>query len=384
MRDAGGEVDLDYCIYLDNHSTTLPDPRVSQAVVGALRNFGNPNSGYHCYGVTAAAALGEAKERIASLVNADAAQVRFTSGSTEALRLALWHAVGSSEAVLRVLVSPTEHPAVLDSLAELERIGQVQLRFLEVDRKGRLDVESLLDAARDGADLACIMHANNEIGTISDVATLSSSLLEYGIDTLVDATQSVGRIPVDIQTLGAKYVAFSAHKFNGPKGAGALVTSEANVQRLGRTGTPNVAAIVGMGVACQLRAAELAGYMNRVCGLRDALETRLRKELPGVTVNGDRESRLPGNLSISIPGIPAEALIARVADRVAISSGAACRSGALEPSHVTTAIGLDREQAESTIRFGVGAFNTPAEIEIAARIVVDAARALAQELEDVA
>lgn len=370
-------VDDPDAIYLDNHATTPVDPRVVKVVYEVLRStFGNPNSVDHAFGARARAVVDEARVHIGALVGAEPSHVVPTSSATEAVRLALTHArrlCARKGRPLRVISSPTEHRAVLDRLEDLREDGLAEVRFLSVDRLGRLDLDELVAALRDGADLVCAMAANNEVGTIHPVERIAEAARAAGALVLVDATQAAGKLPLRARDWGVDYLTLSAHKIYGPKGAGALVLGTGLPWTEPKGGTPNVPAIAGLGEACRLRILEMEEDEARVSQRRDRLEVLLRDRIPGLVVNGDRYARLPGNLHVSVPGAPNDAILVRLYERVAISTGSACTAGAESPSHVLVAMGLEGELIEGALRIGVGKFNTDEEIERAGELIAAAA-----------
>jgi cysteine desulfurase len=368
-------------IYLDYHATTPVDPRVAAIVQQVMTvDFGNANSVEHLYGDVAAELVEEARGHVAALVGADPDTVNFTSGSTESIRLAIGHAISvSGKLPLQVAATAVEHRAVLDALAVHEARGEVAVRLLPVDRLGRLDLEVLESACRQGTELVCVMAANNEVGTIYPIERVGQIASSFGARLLVDATQATGHIPIRADKWNITYLTLSAHKIYGPKGVGALVAprafgvrfSHGQVPGVGE-GTPNVPGIAGLGKACRLRGLELASDEKRIAGQRDRLEAMLLAGIDGLVVNGDPKHRLSNNLHVAIPGVPNNAVITRLRRRVALSSGAACSSGAEAPSHVLRAMGLPNEIQSSALRISNGKFTTDEEIERAAEQITNA------------
>lgn len=368
-------------IYLDYHATTPVDPRVAAIVLRVMTaDFGNANSAEHVYGDVAAELVGEARGHVAALVGAGSETVNFTSGTTESIRLAIGHAVSvSGRLPLRVAATTVEHRAVLDALAAHEARGEVVVCQVPVDRCGRLDLEALEGACRQGADLVCVMAANNEVGVIYPVEQVGQIAARFGARSLVDATQAAGHIPISADEWNITYLTLSAHKIYGPKGVGALIaprgfgarSSHRQVPGVGE-GTPNVPGIAGLGEACRLRDLELAADEKRMAAQRDRLEALLLAEIDDLVVNGDPEHRLSNNLHVAVPGVPNNAVIARLRRRVALSSGAACSSGAETPSHVLRAMGLRHEIQGSALRISNGKFTTDEEIECAAEQITSA------------
>lgn len=372
-------------IYLDNHATTPVDPRVADVIMHTMMSaYGNPNSVDHAFGDRAAALVIEAQREIASLVGGESEGVHFASGSSEALHLALAHAVATRprlDAPLRVAVSTVEHRAVLEAVTSFERAGKLSPRWIPVDRRARLDLATLQAACETGIDLICVMAANNEVGTLYPIEQIARIARDTGATTLVDATQAAGRAPIRATEWGITYLALSAHKMYGPKGIGALVTSPDLFMRPahGRipgtgSGTPNVPGIVGLGEACRLRRLEMSFDEPRIAAQRNHLETLLLAGIDDLAINGDREHRLSNNLHIAVPGIPNDAVLARVRRQVAVSTGAACSSGVEEPSHVLRAMGLPEALQDGALRIGLGKFTTDDEIERAGAHLVTAVR----------
>jgi len=371
-------------IYLDHHATTPVDPRVAAVVLRMMStDFGNPNSSEHLYGEVAADLVADARREVAALVGANLEGVHFTSGSSESIRLAVVHAVSTCRHVpLRVALTTVEHRAVLDTVAAHEARGEVTVRWLPVDGQARLDLEALERACRDGVDLVCVMAANNEVGTLYPIEEVARIAGRAGARTLIDATQAAGRMPIQVIAWGITYLTISAHKIYGPKGVGALVVPpELEVRPShGLTpgtgdGTPNVPGIAGLGEACRLRRMEMSADEPRMAAQRDRLEARLLAGIDGLVINGDREHRLSNNLHVSVPGVPNDAVIARLRRYVALSTGAACSSGAETPSHVLRAMGLPDILQEGALRIGTGKFTTDEEIERAAEHIIEAVAA---------
>lgn len=366
-------------IYLDHHATTPVDPRVIARVTHAMsEGFGNPNSTEHSVGRYAAGMLDEARVEVAHLVKADAENVCLTSSSTAAIRTAFTHALSlrlQRRSPVRIVASRVEHSAVLNAIASAERAGHADVVWIEVDQKARLDLDALRCACFDGADLVCVMAANNEVGTIYDTEAVCEIAAEGGALTLIDATQAAGRLALDFTDWGTSYMVLSAHKMYGPKGAGALVTSAPLSSRPGivqEEGTPNVPALAGFGEACRLRRLEMHSDETRLCGLRDKLQTALLESIPDLVVNGDPDHRLSHSLHVSVPDVPNDLVITMLNDRVALSTGSACHSGAMEPSHVLRAMGLPVTLQDGALRMAVGKFNTADEVELAATYISEA------------
>jgi cysteine desulfurase len=372
-------------IYLDHHATTPVDPRVAAVMVHTLTTaFGNANSVEHVYGEVAAALVADARREVAALVHTAPEGVHFTSGSTESIRLAIAHAVADrGQRPLRVAVTTVEHRAVLDVVAVHERRGEVTVHWLPVDGRARVDMAALEAACRDGLDLVCVMAANNEVGTLYPVEEIARMAGHAGACTLIDATQAAGRVPIQAAAWDLTYLTVSAHKMYGPKGVGALIVPPALDVRPSHgptpgtgEGTPNVPGIAGLGEACRLRRLEMADDEPRITTQRDQLEGLLLAGIPGLVINGDRACRLSHNLHVSVPDVPNDAVIARLRHRVALSTGAACSSGAHTPSHVLCAMGVSEAIQDGALRMGLGKCTTDDDIAHAAAHIVQAVATL--------
>jgi cysteine desulfurase len=375
-------------IYLDHHATTPVDPRVAKVVLNAMTlTFGNANSADHAFGDSALDLVEHASEEVAGLIGSEASGVRFTSGSTEAIRFAIAHAIATRRnGPLRVAATRVEHQAVLDTLKIAVRDGFAEVTWIDVDGQARVRPESLDAALKAGVDLVCVIAANNEVGTIYPIEAVAERVHGAGARILVDATQAAGRVELRAQDWDLDYVALSAHKIYGPKGVGALCASDVLVHSelrelvIGHDGTLNVPGIAGFGEACRLVRLESAQDERRISEHRDYLESRLTQELPELVVNGARGNRLSHNLHVAMPGIPNDAVVARLRQKVAISTGAACSSGAQTPSHVLRAMGLSPDIQEGALRIGVGKYNTREEMERAALEIVSVIRAVRSSL----
>lgn len=373
-------------IYLDYHATTPVDPRVANLMLHYMTTeFGNASSTDHIYGDRAAKAVSQARHQVAELVGASVREVIFTSGATESINLAIqgtiFKQIGNNNKP-RIAFSPLEHKAVLDTCQAIAKKGLADIVSLQVDSQGRLDLEHLEQVCKQGLSLLCVMAANNEIGNIYPVQEIGNIAQKYEIPFLCDASQAVGKIPLDFQQWGITYLAISGHKFYAPNGVGALVVRKGyhlepiifggGHQKGMRSGTLNVAGIVGLGEACRLRQLEMLEDEKAIAALRDKLQNLLQEKIPNMVVNGNLNSRLAGNLHISIPEIPNSAIIARICDRLAISTGSACSSGVAAPSHVLRVINLPDELIEGSLRICLGKFTTDEEIETSATIISDA------------
>lgn len=377
--------DIKLPIYLDYSSTTPVDPRVAAKMAECLTsdgNFGNPASRSHRFGWVAEEAVDIARNQIAELVNADPREIVFTSGATESNNLAIKGAANFYGKQGKHLITvKTEHKAVLDTCRQLEREGY-EVTYLTPEPNGLLDLDKLVAAIRPDTILISVMHVNNEIGVIQDIAAIGDICRARKILFHVDAAQSTGKVPVDLQTLKVDLMSFSAHKTYGPKGIGALYVSrkprvrlEAQMHGGGhergmRSGTMATHQIVGMGEAFRLAKVEMAAENERLLMLRNRLWDGI-KDIEAVYINGDMESRVAANLNVSFAYVEGESLIMALKD-MAVSSGSACTSASLEPSYVLRALGLSDELAHSSIRFTMGRFTTEAEIDYVIGVVRNA------------
>ncbi|BAU06614.1 cysteine desulfurase family protein [Fischerella sp. NIES-3754] len=376
-------------IYLDYHSTTPVDPRVAEKVMYYMTtNFGNASSVDHSYGDAAAQAVKQARQQIAHLINASPKEIIFTSGATESINLVIQGHISQQNSRAKIIVSPVEHKAVLDTCKALAKKELVEIIWLKVNQQAQIDLEYLEKVCSSGASLLCIMAANNEVGTIYPIEKIGAIASSHNIPFLCDASQAVGKISLNFQDWGITYLAVSGHKLYAPKGVGALVVRQSyhlqpiiyggGHQQGIRSGTLNVPGIVGLGEACELRQLEMSADESAIAILRDQLQNLLQSQIPDLVVNGDLNHRLPGNLHISIPDIPNSAIIARVRHQLAISGGAACSSGAIAPSHVLQAMNLSENIIEGALRIGIGKFTTTEEIEKASSIIISAVNKIHQ------
>jgi cysteine desulfurase len=375
---------VDTPIYLDNHATTPVDPRVLDAMLPYFtKSFGNAASKSHSFGWEADAAVDSAREQVAKLIGAlSPGEIVFTSGATESDNLAI---KGVADAYRHrgdhIVTCVTEHKAVLDSCKSLEKHG-FRITYLPVTRDGFVEVQRLEDALTEKTILISIMAANNEIGTIQPIKEIGRLAKEKGILFHSDATQAVGKIPINVNELGLDLLSLTAHKMYGPKGVGALYVRSnkprvkitplidgGGHERGMRSGTLNVAGIVGLGKACELSRLEMGPEGERVTALRERLKGALLGQLEHVFVNGDAVRRLPGNLNTSFAYVEGESLMMALKE-IAVSTGSACTSASLEPSYVLKAIGLEDAMAHASIRFGIGRFNTEQEIDYTVERVV--------------
>ena len=363
-------------IYLDYSATTPVDPRVADEMCKYLKPdgiFGNPASRSHAFGWAAEEAVDRARQEVADLVNADPKEIVWTSGATESDNLAIKGAAHFYNKRGKHLITlKTEHKAVLDTCRQLEREGY-EVTYLDPEPSGLLDLDKFREAIREDTILASIMHVNNEIGVIQDIKAIGEICRENKVIFHVDAAQSPGKVPIDLQEMPVDLMSFSAHKIYGPKGVGALyvrrkprVRIEAQMHGGGhergmRSGTLPTHQIVGMGMAFRLAREEMAKDNERLIELRNRLWDGL-KDMEEVYLNGDLDQRIAGNLNISFNYVEGESLMMALKD-MAVSSGSACTSASLEPSYVLRALGRDDELAHSSIRFSIGRFTTPEEIE---------------------
>ncbi|WP_237726712.1 IscS subfamily cysteine desulfurase [Corallococcus coralloides] len=425
-------------IYMDNHATTPLDPRVLEAMLPYLReDFGNAASRNHAFGWKAEAAVEKARRQVADLIGASEKEIVFTSGATESDNLAIKGVIEFYKSKGdHIITLKTEHKAVLDTCKRLERVRQERLdelkllrlgqlaerdvtpeevpelaakfnldaddtykkwaemptggarvTYLDVERDGRVSLEKLAAAMTPKTVLVSIMFANNEIGVVQPVAEIGKLCRERGILFHCDAVQGVGKVPFDVEKMNVDLASISAHKMYGPKGVGALYVRRKPRVRIApmvdggghergmRSGTLNVASIVGFGAAAEVAKLDLPEESARLFRLRERLRTGIMEQLDMVTVNGSLEHRMPGSLNISFSYVEGEALMMSIKD-VAVSSGSACTSASLEPSYVLRALGVEEDMAHSSIRFGLGRFNTEEEVDFVIRLVVDKVRKL--------
>jgi cysteine desulfurase len=378
-------------VYLDYHATTPVDSKVLDAMLPYFTDqFGNAASKQHAFGWAAQEAVERARRQVATLLNASANEIVFTSGASESNNLAIKGvACALRDRGRHVVTVSTEHKSVLDSCSRLERDGWTVSR-VPVDGDGFIDLEALRHALTDGTTIVSVMAANNEIGVLQPLAEIAAIVHERGALLHTDAAQAVGKVPLDLATLGVDLLSLTAHKCYGPKGTGALyvrrqrpkVPIECQIDGGGhenglRSGTLNVPGIVGLGACAEVAGSVLPDESRRLAGLRDRLLTGLRSGLDGVRVNGSLARRLPHNLHVSFEGIEGEALLMALGD-LAVSTGSACSSGSQAPSHVLQAIGAVGPGAGASIRFGLGRWTTDAEIDFAIERVTTVVRSLRQ------
>ena len=365
-------------IYMDNQATTPVDTRVVDAMVPYLGEiYGNAASRNHAFGWAAEEAVDTGRSQIAKLVGARPKEIIFTSGATESDNLAIKGvAEFYSDKGNHIITAVTEHKAVLDTCKSLERSNSCEVTYLPVDKYGRVDIDDVKEAIKDTTILISLMYANNEIGTLHPIREIGKLAKERGVLFHCDATQGVGKVPVDVEEDGIDLMSMSAHKMYGPKGCGALyVRSRGPRVRLRgqmdggghergmRSGTLNVAGIVGFGKACELCGQELESEAGRLIALRHRLHDGLTANLEDVYLNGHPKDRIPGNLNLSFSFVEGESFLMGLNREIALSSGSACTSATLEPSYVLKALGVGEELAHTSIRFGLGRFNTEEDVD---------------------
>lgn len=371
-------------IYLDNNATTQVDPRVLEKMIPFFtEHFGNAASRNHPFGWSAEEAVEKSREQIASIIGASAKEMVITSGATESNNLAvLGVAEMYKEKGNHIITCVTEHKAVLDPCKHLEETGHFEVTWLGVDKNGLINLEDLEKAITPKTILISIMHGNNEIGTLQPIEEIGRLAKKHGVIFHTDATQTIGRIAIDVEKMGIDLLSMSAHKVYGPKGIGALYVRRKNPrvklspiqfggghERGMRSGTLNVPGIVGFGFACEIAKNEMATEIPRQALLRERLYKKLSAALEDIYLNGHPTERLPGNLNVSFAYVEGESLLMGIKD-IAVSSGSACTSASLEPSYVLKALGASDEIAHSSIRFGIGRFTTEEEVDFTADRVI--------------
>jgi cysteine desulfurase len=375
-------------IYMDNHATTRVDPRVLEAMLPYFcEDFGNAASRSHVFGWNAERAVEQAREQVAAVIGASGREIVWTSGATESDNLAI---KGAAEFYRdrgnQIITAVTEHKAVLDTCKRLEKSG-FEVTYLPVERDGRVNPQAVADALTDRTIVVSVMLANNEVGTVNPVAEIGQVVKARGAVFHIDAVQGVGKIPFDVATTHADLVSLSAHKMYGPKGVGALyvrrkprvritpIIDGGGHERGMRSGTLNVPGIVGFGKAAELSAAEMPEESKRLLALRERLRLGIEARVTDTVLNGSLEHRLPGSLNMSFAYVEGEALMMALKD-VAVSSGSACTSASLEPSYVLRAMGVPVEMAHTSIRFGLGRFNTEEEVDYVIDLVAQKVKKL--------
>ncbi len=376
-------------IYMDNHATTQMDPRVFKAMTPYFTEvFGNAASRNHSFGWQAEEAVEKARKQIADLIGATPKEIVFTGGATESNNLALKGVAEMyAERGNHIITAATEHKAILDTCKHLEKQG-VRVSYLPVQGDGLIDLDMLRESITDKTILISIMYANNEIGVIQPVAEIGKIAKERGVLFHTDGVQALGKVPIDVNRDNIHLMSLTGHKLYGPKGVGALYVRRKGPrvqlasqmdggghERGMRSGTLNVPGIAGFGEACALCQAEMPEESKRLRHLRDKLKAKLESELDELFINGTMESRLPHNLNISFAYVEGESLLMGIND-IAVSSGSACTSATLEPSYVLKALGAGDDQAHSSIRFGLGRFNTEEEVDYVAAKVIDVVKKL--------
>jgi cysteine desulfurase len=376
-------------IYMDYHATTPVDPRVFETMKPYfMETFGNSASRNHSFGWQAEEAVEKARKQIADLIGATSKEIVFTSGATESNNLALKGVAEMyAEKGNHIITAATEHKAILDTCKRLEKHG-IRVTYLPVQANGLVDLDMLKDAITDKTILVSIMYANNEIGVLQNMAEIGKIAKAKGVLVHSDATQAVGKVPVNVIKDNVDLMSMSGHKIYGPKGVGALyvrrksprvqITAQMDGgghERGMRSGTLNVTGIVGLGEACAICHAEMPEESKRMAFLRDKLKNKLESQLDEVYVNGTMEHRVPNNLNISFAYVEGESLLMGIND-IAVSSGSACTSATLEPSYVLKALGAGDDLAHSSIRFGLGRFNTEEEVDYVADKVIDVVKKL--------
>jgi cysteine desulfurase len=376
-------------IYMDNHATTRMDPRVLEAMLPFFtESYGNAASRNHEYGWVAEQGVEQARERIAKLIGATSKEIIFTSGATESDNLAIKGVAEMyREKGNHIITQVTEHKAVLDTCKRLEKHG-FRVTYLPVQKDGRIDLDDLKRAIDDKTILVSIMAANNEIGTLQPIREIGAICREKGVFFHTDAVQAIGKVPFNVVADNVDLASITGHKIYGPKGCGALYVRRKNPrvqlvaqidggghERGMRSGTLNVPGIVGLGKACEIAMNDMEEESKRLNALRDSLKNQIFAELDEVYVNGSIEHRLPGNMNISFAYVEGESLLMGIND-IAVSSGSACTSATLEPSYVLKALGAGDDLAHSSIRFGIGRFNTQVEVDYVARRVIDTVKRL--------
>jgi cysteine desulfurase len=379
---------IKFPIYMDNHATTPVDPRVLEAMLPYFTEvFGNAASRSHVFGWTAERAVDQAREQVGALIGASGKEIVWTSGATESDNLAIKGAAEfHKDRGNHIITSQTEHKAVLDTCKRLEKEG-FDVTYLGVEKDGRVTAEAVRAAMTDKTILVSIMLANNEIGTVNPVDEIGAVVKERGALFHIDAVQGVGKIPFDVNVARADLVSLSAHKMYGPKGLGALyvrrkprvrITAQIDGgghERGMRSGTLNVPGIVGFGKAAEIARVEMPAEAARLLALRERLRRGIQGKVDFTFINGSLEHRLPGNLNISFAYVEGEAMMMGLKE-IAVSSGSACTSASLEPSYVLRAVGVEEELAHTSIRFGLGRFNTEEEVDFVIDLVANKVKKL--------
>jgi cysteine desulfurase len=370
-------------IYLDNQATTQIDPIVLDTMIPYLKNkFGNSSSRSHAFGWEAEEAVDVAREHVSTLIGATPQEIIFTSGATESINLALKGSTQIKSTKKHIITFKTEHKAVLDICEFLENSG-FEITYLSVKNNGLIDLKKLKSAIRKDTLLISVLHANNEIGVIQPIAEIGEICDSNNLIFHVDAAQSIGKIPIDVKKMNIHLLSISAHKFYGPKGCGALYIRRKNPaikltpiihggghEKGFRSGTLAVHNIVGLGKACEISQEKMEEESIRIKILRDKLLDGLKDKIPDLIINGTMDYRLTGNLNVCFPSTKSDSIIMSMRD-IALSSGSACKSASIQPSHVLKALGLTKQESHASIRFGIGRFNTEEEIDYTIRKVIN-------------
>ena len=368
-------------IYLDNQSTTQLDPEIMELMIPYfLTKFGNPSSKTHSFGWEAEAAVDQSRKKIADLINSKPNEIIFTSGATESNNIAFTTILESLKK--NILTCVTEHRAILDICNIYEQRG-VRTKYLKILNDGNLDLDSIKDNIDENTHMISLMHANNEIGTIHPIEKIGSICKKHNILFHVDAAQSLGKIPIDVKKMNVDFMSFSGHKIYGPKGIGALFINSIHKNKISpiifgggqengyRPGTLPVPLIIGFGAACEKANSIMLNESKKIKKMRDTLLQKIKSKIPNLIINGTMENRLDGNLNLSFPSLKGQSIVTSI-PLVALSSGSACSSSIPKPSHVLQAIGLNNNLCNSSIRIGIGRFNTNKEINLAADSIIKA------------
>ncbi len=365
-------------IFLDNNSTTPLDPKVLDSMIPFfLEKFGNSSSKTHHYGWEAEAAIEIARQQISDLINSKEDEIIFTSGATESNNLSLQNIINSKQN--HIITMATEHKAVLDVCSHLEKKG-IKSSFLVPNENGVINLDKLKDSITSKTGLVSIMHVNNEIGVIQPIKEIGEFCKDHNILFHVDAAQSYGKININVEQMNIDLLSISGHKIYGPKGIGALYVNKklkinpilfgGNQEKSIRPGTLPIPLIVGLGRATEISKKLMNNESKRILQLRNLLIDKIKEEIPDIIINGDIEKRIAGNLNISFPSLKGQSIVTSLS-KIAVSSGSACTSSIPKPSHVLQSIGLNRKHIQSSIRIGIGRFNTKNEILIAANNIIE-------------
>ena len=372
-------------IFLDNNSTTPLDPKVLDSMIPFfLEKFGNSSSKTHYYGWEAEAAVEIARQQISELINSNQDEIIFTSGATESNNLSLQNITNYKNN--HIITMATEHKAILDVCNHLEKKG-IKSSFLSANENGIIDLDKLKDSLTSKTGLVSIMHVNNEIGVIQPIKEIGKFCKDHNILFHVDAAQSYGKININVEQMNIDLLSISGHKIYGPKGIGALYINKklkispilfgGNQEKSIRPGTLPIPLIVGLGRASEISKKSMIDESKRILQLRNLLLDKIKEEIPDIIINGDIEKRIPGNLNISFPSLKGQSIVTSLS-KIAVSSGSACTSSIPKPSHVLLNIGLNKKHIQSSIRIGIGRFNTKNEILIAANNIIETVKNKAQ------